>query len=214
LPANITNPNTTVSVVNKYDIAGKEETINYTAINALYYEVGANGAIGSYWYYAYNPTFTQITSAPSLTGEYYFKDGNSYILANPALYNAADANGNLLATDYTIYYTRNNRWTLTKLDNTLPEDTLHGMIVKLHKLIGTGDVDTRDEKTLEGCMNRIADIISYIDLKLAPGRLIHTNNDGVIETTNTYFPSADWDKDELLAGDGSWVSRFASVKVR
>ena len=214
LPANITNPSTTVSVTNKYDIAGVTETVNYIAINALYYELGDNGAIGSYWYYAYNPTFKQITAAPSLTGEYYFKDGDNYILANPALYNSTDANGNLLATDYTIYYTRQDRWTLTELDDTLPEDTLHGMIVKLHKLIGTGDIDTRDEKTLEGCINRIGDIISYIDLRLAPGRLMHTNNDGVIETTDTYFPSADWDKDELLAGDGNWVSRFSTVKVR
>jgi len=141
--------------------------------------------------------------------------GEEYIYANPELYNSTDANGVIVSPNYDHYYRRVDRWVLTELEQGIPEDTIHGLILKLHKLIGTGDVDTRDKNTLIGAMHRIEDIVSNINLRLAPGRMLHTNSDtGVIETTDTYFPSADWDKDELLAGDGSWVSRFASVKVR
>jgi hypothetical protein len=81
-------------------------------------------------------------------------------------------------------------------------------------MLGTNTGDIRDMNSVQGAINAMKDVISNIDTKLIPGRLIHTNNNGIIETTETSFPSADWDKDELLAGDGTWVSRFASVKVR
>jgi hypothetical protein len=70
-------------------------------------------------------------------------------------------------------------------------------------------------KNINKKLNNINNAWANIDKELAPGRFVVTNTEtGVIETSETYFPSADWDKDELLAGDGSWVSRFASVKVR
>ena len=84
----------------------------------------------------------------------------------------------------------------------------------MHKLIGTNSEDVRDINTIYGSINIIKDIIANIDTELVPGRLLHTRNDGVIDTTDTYFPSATWDKDEVLAGDGQWVSRFSTIKVR
>ena len=198
-----------------------DEGLQYIAKDVLYYDADENGPIKSYYYFAYSPIFESIKDNIQLTdegklpdGEYYFKMGEEYIYANPELYNATDANGVIVSPNYDHYYRRVDRWVLTKLEQEIPEDTIHGLILKLHKLIGTGDVDTRDKNTLMGAMHRIKDIVSNINLRLAPGRMLHTNEKtGVIETTATYFPSAKWDKDEVLDGEGHWVSRFAQVTI-
>jgi hypothetical protein len=41
-----------------------------------------------------------------------------------------------------------------------------------------------------------------------------TNGKGQLTTYDkTYFPSATWDENEVLAGNGDWVSRFATISV-
>lgn len=235
LPLSVLNNGTTletgketVSVTHNYATSGAKATVTYNKVDVLYYALDANNSVDKYYYFAYEPSFTPVdeTKMKDDGTQYYYYDGatKEYKLANIALYNATDANGaviKIIGEDgkpitgypYDNYFTKVDRWTLTELPVT--EDSLHGLVLTLHKIIGTGDIDTRDEDTLYGAINIIKDIVANIDKELAPGRFVVTNTEtGVIETSNTYFPSADWDKDELLAGDGSWVSRFASVKVR
>ena len=235
LPLSVLNNSTTlttgketVSVTHNYATSGVNATVTYNKVDVLYYTLDANNSVDKYYYFAYEPSFAAVdeTKMKNDGTQYYYYDGatKEYKLANIALYNATDANGAIIKIigedgkqitgyPYDNYFTKVDRWTLTELPVT--EDSLHGLVLTLHKIIGTGDIDTRDEDTLYGAINIIKDIVANIDKELAPGRFVVTNTDtGVIETSDTYFPSADWDKDELLAGDGSWVSRFASVKVR
>lgn len=199
------------------EISEEDKTATeHNIINVLYYTLGKNQAVDNYYYFAYDPDFAEVNEEQGFEEgiQYYYKDTtDEYKLANVSLYKAEDANGNLLPfAPYDNYYTKVDKWTLTALP--IKEDTLHGLVLKLHSLIGTGDNDTRDINTINGAINIIKDIVANIDQKLEPGKIVRTNKDtGIIETSETYFPSADWDKDEVLDGEGHWVSRFAQVTI-
>ena len=199
------------------EISEEDKTATeHNIINVLYYTLGENQAVDNYYYFAYDPDFAEVNEELGFTEgiQYYYKDTtDEYKLANVSLYKTEDANGKLLPfAPYDNYYTKVDKWTLTALP--IKEDTLHGLVLKLHSLIGTGDNDTRDINTINGAINIIKDIVANIDQKLEPGKIVRTNKDtGIIETSETYFPSADWDKDEVLDGEGHWVSRFAQVTI-
>lgn len=200
-----------------------EQNISYKLLNCLFYDkpTQENRAVTQYYHFAYTPTYTPVTGEELEKGvTYYHFVNGKWELANPAIYKQTDANGDPIVdanTNQTLaigsYHTRNNKWTLVPLEFGV-EDNFYSLINLIHNLIGTDADDVRSLDTMKGTINHIKDIIANINLDLSPGKLLHTNNSGVIETTETYFPSADWDKDELLAGDGSWVSRYASIKVR
>ena len=67
--------------------------------------------------------------------------------------------------------------------------------------------------TLIGCINRIKDIIDNIDTQLVPNRLLWTTTNGVIQTSETQFPSANTDSARVLTGAGDWENRVRSVGV-
>lgn len=224
----ITDGNATIENTLVYNTFEEEkptvtDTSTYKLLNCLFYDKPQqdNRAVTQYYHFAYTPTYTPATGEELAKGEtyYHFVNGK-WELANPAIYKQTDANGNPVVDKNTnqvlaigAYHTRNNKWTLVPLESGI-EDNFYSLINLIHNLIGTDADDVRSLDTMKGTINHIKDIIANINLDLSPGKLLHTNNSGVIETTETYFPSADWDKDELLAGDGSWVSRYASVKVR
>lgn len=160
----------------------------------LYYKADENGVPATYYYYAYSPTFTK-----SATGDYYLENGE-YKLANKNVTSADEL------------YTRSDSWVLTEL-NAPSEDSIYGLIFTIHKIIGTGDADSRDLDTLIGCINRIKDIIDNIDIQLVPNRLLWTTTGGVIQTSETQFPSADADSTRVLTGAGNWENRVRSVSV-
>ena len=195
---------TTIGIINSVrDLLGytfkplKNDTPNNISkedIN-LYYSTATGSSVPQeYYYYAYSPEFTSDSS-----GDYYLENGE-YKLANKVVTPAASR------------YAKKDRWVLTKL-NAPSEDSLYGLIFTLHKLIGTGDVDSRSLDTIHGCMNRIKDIIDNIDTQLVPNRIVWTNSNGVIQTSNTQFPSASGDSTKVLTGAGTWESRFKTVQV-
>ena len=162
--------------------------------NNLYYDGNPPSA---YYYYAYSPEFKEDS-----TGDYY-KDGDEFKPVNKQVVTSG-------------YYRLVDRWVLTQLR--MPEeDSLYGFIIALHRLVGTGDDDSRDMETIRGCINKIKDIVANIDLQLKPGKLMHTNNSGIIETTETAYPSADVDKTRVLigqpTGEHSWENRVRKIGV-
>ena len=163
----------------------------------LYYSITTVNGIdipAGYYYYAYSPTFEKNTS-----GTYYLENGE-YKIANTKVTKASDL------------YKLVDSWELVQLK--MPEeDSLYGLIFSLHKLVGTGDNDSRDLNTIRGCINRIKDIIDSIDTQLVPNRLLWTTSNGVIQTSNTQFPSAAGDSTKVLTGAGTWESRFKNVQV-
>ena len=202
--------NITVELIQENGVASY--TATYPVLSCLFYDKPeGNAPVKNYYHYKYDPTYTETIPTDPNKDYYYKTNDGLFRRANISTYGATDANGNRL--EYAKYYERHDRWILSSLEYEM-EDSVYALIAAIHNLMGTNADDVRNIDTMKGAINIIKDIISSIDLSLSPGKLLHTNNQGVIETTDTYFPAADWDKDELLNGEGNWVSRYASVKVR
>ena len=156
-----------------------------------------------YYYYAYSPNFVQDPE-----GIYFLEEGE-YKIANTAV----------VPKDRLYREVPNYQFTQLEDTGIDKNDTIYGLILYLHQLIGTGDDDTRDIDTIIGCINNIKDVVSNINLQLKPNKLVHTTSStddkvgGVIETSDTAFPSPEADETKVLAGNGDWVSRFQSVLV-
>ena len=214
----IVNSNPEIEITLNYDNGIKAQTIKYPALNCLFYnEAEQVSNTGIYYHYAYAPDYEVVPNPinPESTETYYYKDENGiFHIANKANQDAENADGESIEPLYNTYYTQVPRWIMQPL-MVEDHDTIYGILNQIHKLLGTNASDVRSFDSMQGTINIIKDIISRIDLNLEPGRLLHTTNEGIIETvSDTYFPSASWDRDELLSGDGTWVSRYASVKVR
>ena len=199
-----------------YDKVSGTQTIQYDARNALYYDTNAEGLVNKYYYYAFAPVYTEaLPTDKTLT--YYYKDGDVYRIANIETYNSQDADGASVA--YPKYYTRSNAWNLTEL-KTDYNDTIYGLLNEFNKLMGINAEDERNEGTIYGSINIIKDIVKNIG-QLIPGRLLHTNNEGIIETTDTFYPSSTEDANRVLVGNphktnlrASWENRIRSIEVQ
>lgn len=209
---------TTITVPLKGENGVADYEATYRLIDCLFYDKPAedNRAVTQYYHFAYTPTYEPFEGEELEEGQVYYHEVNGiWEVANNTLYKATDSNGNVLNTmAIGDYCTKVNKWTLTALEPQL-EDNIYSLIRLIHDIIGTDEDDVRSLDTMKGTINHIKDIIANIDTSLYPGCLLVTDPvTGVIKTSETRFPAADWDKDELLAGDGQWVSRYASVKVR
>ena len=186
-------------IIDNNPAVGSKKTIKDDNIYYTVEEKDNDIAIpNAYYYYAYDPQFTK-----DVEGSYYLDNGE-YRLANKLA----------LPTD-TQYYTLVSNYTLSPLGElesnknnqfTTGEEngTIYGLIVSLHRLIGTGDPDTRDDGTLKGCINHIKDIIDNIDRQLMPNRLISTDpNTGRMITSNVSWPMDEAKTSAQLAGSKS-----------
>lgn len=199
-----------------YDNVTGTQRITYDALNALYYDTTPDGLVNKYYYYAFAPVYTEaVPTNKSLT--YYYKDGDVYRIANIETYKATDADGNSVA--YPKYYTRTNAWKLTEL-NLDHEDTVYGLLNQFNKLLGINAEDERNEESVIGSINIIKDMVKNIG-QLVPGKLLHTNNEGIIETTDTFYPSKTADANRVLVGNpnktilkASWENRIRSIEVQ
>lgn len=207
----ITSGDTTVTVTLTQGHEAGTYNATYPVLKCLFYTpVENNGPIHQYFHYAYTPTYEEAEPTDDTITYYYKDDKGVYHWANPATYQALNANNEDVS--YGTYYKRNHKWTLVPLEREA-EDSIYAIIAEIHNIIGTDADDVRNLETMNGTINIIKDIIANIDTQLMPGRLLKTSDSGVIETSDTYFPSATWDRDEVLDGNGNWVSRFATVKV-
>lgn len=195
-------------------------TVKYKALECIFWK-DTEDEYRQYYQYAYNPSYTAFTGTTLNANDiYYYKDTNGvYHLANQANYQALTADGGPINPLYNTYYTRTDRWSLEPLALE-QEDTVYGLIVEFNKLLGTNCDDVRSLDTVHGCINTMKDIIERIDLNLTPGRLLHTNDSGVIETTSTYYPSSTTDANRVLVGNPdksenkvSWENRVRKIGV-
>ena len=209
-----------ITVNLKYDNEIAEQSAVYEVLKCIFYTTDENGN-KKYYAYHYAPDYGEPVE-PEFEDEnktifkdnkiYYYKENDIYHVANPKTYKTTDANGNIILST-SEYYLATPEWKLAPI-NTIADNSIQTLIAQMHTMLGTNIGEVRDMNSAQGAINTIKDIIANIDINLAPGRLLHTNNSGVIETVgNTYFPSATWDRDEVLDGNGNWVSRFATVKV-
>ena len=223
----IVNSNPTIEITLDYDndIATQTtQTVEYPALNCLFYnpnETAANAGI--YYHYAYQPKYTKVDGSidPESTETYYYEDAAGiFHIANKANQGAKNADGESINPLYNTYYTMTPRWIMQPLI-VEDHDTIYGILNQIHKLLGTNASDIRSFDNIQGAINIIKDIISRIDLNLAPGRLLHTTNEGTIETTETYYPSSRVDANRVLVGNPnktenkmSWENRIRSIEVQ
>ena len=214
------NPKIEITLTHEDVVKDEEEKIEYYALDCLFYDPKVTSDnIDTYYHYAYSPNYIPVTSPinPDSKEIYYYKDeAGIFHIANKANQGATDANGNDIDPLYNTYYTVEPRWIMQPLvvEN---HDTIYGLLNQIHKLLGTNAQDIRDFNSLQGTINIIKDIIDRINLNLQPGRLLHTNNQGVIETTDTYYPSSDVDATRVLVGknpDHPWENRVRAIEIQ
>ena len=203
-PEAITTTVTHKIIHNKGNITDTD--IKYPILQCLYYDDDNN-----YYHYAYTPTYDPYDLKLQDGVTYYYETAEgAYRVANPEARKYNDANHQ----EQTLqFYEKIDGWTLKKIipDVTF-ENSIYGLITEIHKLLGTNVGDTRDYSSIQGSINIIKDIVESLELK--PNRLVCTNKKGQLTTYDkTYFPSATWDENEVLAGNGDWVSRFATISV-
>lgn len=201
----------------KYSFKGDIPTdIAYPVLSCLFYK--QQDGKTQYYHYAYKPEYTPFESSLEENKTYYYcDDAGVYHLANPKTYNNLTADGK--STKMSTYYTREDKWILTELV-AQTEDSLYSLIAEIHKILGTNADNERNIDTVKGSINIIKDIISNINLNLKPGTLLHVNNSGVIENTNTYYPSSKVDASRVLIGNPdetenkmAWENRVRSIDV-
>lgn len=166
-----------------------------TAAHALNFYVNNSG----HYLISLVPSYTQ-----SNTGDFYkFADG-TYRLGN---FN--------VCTDTSKRYTQSTVYKAVKLED-IDLMSVCGAIRSTLNLLGTADPDRRDSTTVQGNINIMKDLIANIDTQLMPNRIIETNENGQITTSETDFPhnATAAEGSAVLSGAGTWESRFAKITIQ
>lgn len=189
--------------------------------------------IDKYYYFTYEPLYviatpdqndpevwTYTSGGDTVTGTgadiFYLDTDGIYKHPQASIYRQINSDGSFTDSKYNTFYLAYPRWKLVELEE-YNSDTLYGLMIQLHKLLGDYSSDIRDEKSVIGLINIMKDIIDNIDRILKPHRLVFTNNDGQMTTKkSTYFHNEDIDveiefpyfasadKQELLDCYGTW----------
>jgi len=107
---------------------------------------------------------------------YYLDTDNAYKKVNRSNYGIRLSNGERVEPIAT-FYAPLDRWKLTEVDN-IKEDSVYGLITRLHELLGDTNPTLRTLDTIAGCINILRDMIKNIDTQLQPYRLVMTNDHG------------------------------------
>ena len=84
-------------------------------------------------------------------------------------------------------------------------NTIHGLIVNINKILLSGDPETRDRNTVQGCINIMNDIISRFD-DFTPAQFLISDNYGRVASTP--FDGDQWIN---IAIDGNPEDSFISI---
>lgn len=200
----------------KIDLGYEEDPV-YDKLKCIFYATDNNNKEYYAYHYApkYEPAVPELNEDKTAFADnktYYYFENGIYHIANPKTYNAVNANEESIESKK-VYYLATPQWEMSSI-GAISDNSIQTLIAQIHTILGTNVGNVRDMASVQGAINIMKDIIANIDMNLEPGRLLHTNNSGIIETVKgTYFPSATWDEDKVLDGAGKWVSRFATVKI-
>ena len=141
-----------------------------------------------YYYQNENGEFVLDTSDEFTEGREYYKDPQLYIYEDPNKFydkgaiwplaqNPPENSGIILAT-------REETWTLEELKGfDVHYNTLHGLILRLNKMMLQGDDETRDEETVQGALNKLTDLIHRFG-SMKPGQLMMVDDTGRMHGTD------------------------------
>lgn len=219
-----------IAAVNNVDYTFDKENTMY-----LYYtpkaDTDAQQEVKEHFFaYAYAPQFVPVTYDAEQDVWYYLTDAstrrefdesdlyyldtdNVYKKVNRSNYGIELSNGERVEPIAT-FYAPLDRWKLTEVDN-IKEDSVYGLITRLHELLGDANPTLRTLDTIAGCINILRDMIKNIDTQLQPHRLVMTNDHGQIVNMLEYdgqtfgnsveYPYfASQDRQEILDCGGHW----------
>lgn len=141
-----------------------------------------------YYYQNENGEFVLDTSEEFTEGRDYYKDPQLYIYEDPNKFydrgaiwplaqNPPENSGIVLAT-------REETWTLEELKGfDVHYNTLHGLILRLNKMMLQGDDETRDEETVQGSINKLTDLIHRFG-QMKPGQPMIVDDTGRMHGAN------------------------------
>ena len=141
-----------------------------------------------YYYQNENGEFVLDTSEEFTEGRDYYKDPQLYIYEDPNKFydrgaiwplaqNPPESSGIVLAT-------REETWALEELKGfDVHYNTLHGLILRLNKMMLQGDDETRDEETVQGALNKLTDLIHRFGT-MKPGQLMMVDDTGRMHGTD------------------------------
>lgn len=155
--------------------------------------------------YTYSPQFIQVHYDETKNVWYYHTDNNDplstkvefaeadlYYLDTDNVYKKVNRSnhGITLSNNQTVepiatFYAPFDSWKLTEVDN-IKEDSVYGLITRLHELLGDTNPTLRTMDTIAGCINILKDMISNVDSQLQPHRLLMTNDHGQIVNMQEY----------------------------
>ena len=157
----------------------------------------------------YEVTWTPLNKILFVPNTYYYDDGTgNYVLAEtfdssktyyryPGTFvHSDDNNVRAQGAEWNKYVNeipegvtlgkKSSTWQLTELPGFADDiNTLHGLILKVNKILLAGDVLTRDRATVQGAINTLNDIIDKFD-QLIPSEIVMVDLYGRIH-------SGDWD---------------------
>lgn len=192
-------------------------TTDRTKTNYVYYTTKASAnkeepVIDKYFIYAYDPlyveatthvstdpntgentyTFTYTSGGSTITGginDIFFLDpvDNLYKRPNVENWPAVMSDGSIIGAQYNNVYLAQDRWKFVQLQEE-SEDTIYGLILKLHRILGDYSPNIRDPNSFIGCINLLNDIIANISTKLKPYKIMVTDQNGTLTTSNIEFP--------------------------
>ena len=190
----------------------KEHFFAYT-YSPQFIQVHYNEKDKVWYYYTDNddPLSTQVEFAEA--DLYYLDTDNVYKKVNRSNYGITLSNNNTVEPIAT-FYAPFDSWKLTEVDN-IKEDSVYGLITRLHELLGDTNPTLRTMDTIAGCINILKDMISNVDSQLQPHRLLMTNDHGQIVNMQEYvngsfgntveYPYfASVDNQEILDCGGHW----------
>ena len=138
---------------------------------------------GKYYYYPSNDNTKSLIldySKSAQSGiDYYFQDLLYVMEDYEGIYSKGQL-WNLAVTKPTNLKLgrRTEKWVWKELDGFARTfNTIHGLIIEIRNILKTGDYLTRDQQTVQGCINQINDIIRKIN-ELKPGYFIMVDETG------------------------------------
>lgn len=161
----------------------KEHFFAYT-YSPQFIQVHYNEKDKVWYYYTDNddPLSTKVEFAEA--DLYYLDTDNVYKKVNRSNYGITLSNNNTVEPIAT-FYAPFDSWKLTEVDN-IKEDSVYGLITRLHELLGDTNPTLRTMDTIAGCINILKDMISNVDSQLQPHRLLMTNDHGQIVNMQEY----------------------------
>lgn len=144
--------------------------------------------VNEQWYYTTADAERVNYSKDSVTLFYKTTENNKdvYKLANyERNYQITLSNDHVLNPIAGPYYVAVPRWRLSMIDG-VTEDSIYGILVRLHQLLGLSNVNERNLESINGCINILKDMITNVETQMQPYRLLMTNNHGQITDMKKY----------------------------